>query len=383
MTENRSWQRYLLRVINGDETGFGAKIACMCLTGLEFTYRVLSGLKFMLIRRYRLPVPVISIGNITVGGTGKTPTVIWLVKTLKAAGLSPVILTRGYGGACQKEGLIFTSRDLAGLNAAATGDEPFLLAKLLPDTLIAAGRERYRNALKALTINPAIDLFILDDGFQHWSLARDLDIVIIDASRPFGNRRLLPRGFLREPLSSLKRAGVVLLTRTAKADGGAMRKITEEILAINPEVAVAKITEATSHLILLTDFVSGQYGTLIPAAEFLKGRKVGAITGIGNPRQFLASLENMGAEVGYFKAYPDHYNWAKAEITDLVRGLAESAFREIIITAKDAVKLEKFTDSFVGHKLSCYVLSLEFTVSDQRIVEKVKTATGRPETVNH
>lgn len=377
MTKNGTWQTYLLRVISGDETGFGALVVRICLTGLEYIYRMLSGLKFITVRRHRLPVSVISVGNITVGGTGKTPTVIWLVRLLKAAGFTPAILTRGYGGTSQKSGLIFTNHDLANATAAVTGDEPFLLAKLLPDTLVAVGRERYQNALSALAINPAIDLFILDDGFQHWSLTRDLDIIVIDASRPFSNKHLLPRGFLREPLSSLKRAGVILLTRTAKVDDDAIKKLTNEILTINPGVAFAIITEKTSQLIPLVDFVSGRYGKPTSAVEFLKGRKVSAITGIGNPRQFLASLENMGAEVGYFKAYPDHYHWEEAEIIDLIKGLAENDFSEMIITAKDAVKLGTFVDSFNHYKLSCYVLSLEFAVSDQQVSEKVKAVAGR------
>jgi tetraacyldisaccharide 4'-kinase len=375
---NRELQSYLLRVIDGDESGFGAWVVRIGLNGLEFIYWLLSRFQYLITRRHKLSVPVISVGNITVGGTGKTPTVIGLVKLLKAAGFNPAILTRGYGGTYQKVGLIFTSHDLNNLTAAATGDEPFLLAKLLPDTLIAVGRERYQNALKVLAHNPSIDLFILDDGFQHWSLARNLDIVLVDASRPFSNRHLLPRGFLREPLSSLKRAGVILLTRTAKISEEAVNVLTQELLAINPQVTIAAIAEETSQLIPLPSLAIGHYGeSLISAENFLKGRKVSAITGIGNPRQFLASLENMGAEVGYFKAYPDHYHWEEAEVIDLIKGLVENGFSELIITAKDGVKLEPWIDSFLSQGLTCYVLSLDFTVSDLRVIQKVKAVVGR------
>ena len=371
---NSSWQAYLLRVIAGDETGPGAFVVCLFLSGLEVIYRMLSELKFISTYRHKLPVPVISVGNITVGGTGKTPTVIWLVQLLKTAGFTPAILTRGYGGKYQKDGLCFTSVTAAALTATMTGDQPFLLAKLLPDTWIVVGRKRYQNGLKALKSNPAIDLFILDDGFQHWNLARDLDVVLIRCFRPFSNRHLLPRGFLREPLSGLKRAGVILLTRTAKYDQAAIMDLTHELSAINPKVAIAVIQEEHSRLIPLTCLITGRDDELIAAAEFLKGRKISAITGIGNPRQFLASLENMGAEVGYFKAYPDHYYWEEAEISDLSKGLVENGFSELIITAKDGVKLEPWGNVFDRFGLTCYILSLEFSVADQQVIRRIEAA---------
>ncbi|HBE79725.1 MAG TPA: tetraacyldisaccharide 4'-kinase [Firmicutes bacterium] len=376
MTTNSSWQTYLFRVIAGDEKGLSASTIRGFLDGLEFIYRGLSRFKYTTARRHRLPVPVISIGNITVGGTGKTPTVVWLVRKLKAAGFTPAVLTRGYGGSSQAGGMIFTSSDLAGLTAQRTGDEPFLLAKMLGDTTIVVGRERYLNGLQALRINPDIDLFILDDGFQHWGLERDLDVVIIDASRPFSNRHLLPRGFLREPLSSLKRAGVILLTRTAKLSEDALNQLTVEISAFASQAVVATITEESPRLIPLIDFSTGRENGVIPAAQFLSGRKVAAVTGIGNPRQFLASLENMGAEVGYFQAYPDHYHWEEHEIIDLVKGLAENGFSELIITAKDGVKFETGLDKLVGYPLTCYILSLGFTVTDELVTRRIEAVTN-------
>lgn len=374
MRKKGALHSYLSRVITGDETGVYAFITRIFLSGLEFIYRILSGLKFSINyhRRRRLSVPIISVGNITVGGTGKTPTVIWLVKLLKIAGYTPAILTRGYGGQYQKDGLCFSSSNLAGLTATMTGDEPFLLAKQLPDTLIVVGRERYQNGLKALTANPEIDLLILDDGFQQWGLGRELDVIVIDASRPFSNRHLLPRGFLREPLSSLKRAGVILLSRTAKCDQVAVNDLTRELLAINPKLVIAAIQEENSQLISLSSMAGRWDGEQVAAAEFLMGRKVSAITGIGNPRQFLASLENMGAEVGYFKAYPDHYLWEVGEIINLIKGLTENGFTELIVTAKDAVKLLPWAESFGEYGLTCYILSLEFSIPDQLVMSRIE-----------
>lgn len=368
-------QVYLLRVIEGEESGLAAGLVRVFLSGLEFIYWFLSRLQFRIIRRHKLPVPVLSVGNITAGGTGKTPTVIWLVRLMKDAGFHPAILTRGYRGAYEKEGLIFSHHDGTDLSPSQTGDEPFLLAKLLPGTLIGVGRERYRNALKILEQDPATNLFILDDGFQHWGLFRDLDIVLIDASKPFGNRHLLPRGFLREPVSSLKRAGIIFLTRSARVGEEQKNQLIAELLSIQPRAAVTTIMEETLELIPLTVFVRGDDGhAVIPAADFLKGRKVSAITGIGNPRQFLASLETMGAEVGYFKAYPDHYRYEETEIIDLVKGLAENGFTELIVTAKDGVKLEPWMDSFKKSSITCYILSLDCKVVDERVVQRAKDA---------
>jgi tetraacyldisaccharide 4'-kinase len=373
---NRSaWQVYLMRVVNGEESGLRAGVVRILLSALELIYWLLSRLQYRIVRRHQLPVPVLSIGNITAGGTGKTPTVIWLVRLLKTAGFHPAVLTRGYGGVHEKEGLIFSHRDLTRLSPVQTGDEPYLLAKLLPDTLIGVGRERYRSALTILERDPSVDLFILDDGFQHWSLSRNLDIVLIDGSKPFSNRHLLPRGFLREPLSSLKRAGIILLTRSARLAEDQKNQLIAELLSIQPRASITTVSEETSELIPLTVFASGEYDdTVISAADFLKGRKVSAITGIGNPRQFLASLETMGAEVGYFKAYPDHYQWEKAEIIDLIKGLAENGFTELIMTAKDGVKLEPWIDSFKIFGLNCYILSLDVKITNEQVIQKVRDA---------
>jgi tetraacyldisaccharide 4'-kinase len=360
------WQLYLMRVAVGEETGFRAILVRLGLDLLEIIYLVLLKLNFHLTRRFRLPVPVISVGNITAGGTGKTPLVVWLAGLCIQEGLTPAILTRGYGGKRQKEGVIFRFSDLAGLSPAETGDEPFLLAKLLPEALVVVGRERYRMGLKALKVYPEIDLFILDDGFQHWELKRNLDLLVIDASKPFSNGHLLPRGLLREPLSSLKRAGIILLTRTGKLAEDEIANLTLECKRHNPDVSVALVREDNPYLISLNGV------SKVSAAQFLAGRKVGAITGIGNPRQFLGSLESLGAEVGYFKGYPDHYQWEKTEIDNLLEVLKEWGFKELIVTAKDGVKLEPYLENFLRYGMDCYVLTQEFAVNDPSVVEKIK-----------
>jgi tetraacyldisaccharide 4'-kinase len=186
----------------------------------EFLYSVgLSAKKaYSLSRRRRLPCRVISIGNITVGGTGKTPAAIALAGEAKKRGGSPVILTRGYKGSA-KGPCFVTKGEGPLLNADEAGDEPVLMAERLKGVPIIKGSDRYEAGMFALqSLDPQLStlgsrLFILDDGFQHWKLSRDKDILLIDSGNPFGNRALLPLGKLREPLSAIERADIVVLTK--------------------------------------------------------------------------------------------------------------------------------------------------------------------------
>ncbi|HYH03310.1 MAG TPA: tetraacyldisaccharide 4'-kinase, partial [Bacillota bacterium] len=236
MKAGSTLENYLLAVVRGEQTGFKARLVLLGLSILEMAYWVAIKLKYFSTGKQSLPVPVISVGNITAGGTGKTPTVVWIVETLRNAGLRPAVLTRGYRGAAQNEGLIISSADLHHLTGVETGDEPYLLAKLLPGVTIAIGRDRYQMGLKALQADPDIDLFVLDDGFQFFRLQRQLDLVLLDAINPFDNRHLLPRGLLREPLSALRRAGMVLLTRSEQVDPETVEQIVTTVKRHNPQV---------------------------------------------------------------------------------------------------------------------------------------------------
>ncbi len=362
-------ESYLLRVIAKEATGFFPSLVLGLLSVLEIVYLVLLNLQRGLIRRNQLPVPVISIGNLVAGGTGKTPTAAWLAVFLKGAGFTPGILTRGYRSNAPEEGLIFTHSDLEKLTPDLTGDEPYLLAGLLPGTVIAVGRDRYRSGLNALASHPEIDVFIMDDGFQYLKLKRDLDLLLLDATAPFGNGHLIPRGTLREPLSGLKRADLVLLTRTARIGAIGIASLSEFLQKYHSGVPVGTVKEEHSALIPLVFW--RQEVSPIPASNYLKGKKVAAITGIGNPRQFLASLESLGAEVGYFKSYPDHYRWEEDEIENLILTLKEWGFEDLIVTGKDGVKLAVYLEKFVEARLNCLMLSLEYRVDNPEITQRI------------
>lgn len=368
-------ESYLIRVINKEEKGLFSLLVLALLSILEIVYLLLLNLQRSLTKEKKLPVPVLSIGNLVAGGTGKTPTVVWLVAFLRQAGLIPAILTRGYGSAVQEKGLIFTSFELAKLTPELTGDEPYLLASLLPETVVAVGRDRYQSALKALVNHPEINVFVLDDGFQYLKLKKDLDLLLLDATEPFGNGHLIPRGTLREPLSGLKRADLVLLTRTAGVDMGDLDSLKEYLQKYNTGIPVGIVKEEHSELIPLSRCL--QKESSLPASKYLQGKKVAAITGIGNPRQFLASLESLGAEVGYFKSYPDHYLWEAGEIENLIVTLKDWGFEDLVVTGKDGVKLAVYLDKFEQYNLNCFMLSLEYTVDNREVIDKIMEALPR------
>ncbi len=367
--KRNKFESYLIRVISKEEKGFLPLLVLGILSLLEIVYLVLLNLRRGLTKEKTLPIPVISIGNLVAGGTGKTPTVVWLVTLLKQAGFTPAVLTRGYRAGAQEEGLLFTNSDLEKLTPELSGDEPYLLAGLLPGTLIAVGRDRYRSALNALAAHPEIDLFVMDDGFQYLKLNRDLDILLLDAALPFGNGHLIPRGTLREPLAGLKRADLVLLTRTAKLDPVAINSLTEYLQKYHAGVPVGIVREEHSELIPLRNWQ--QEALAISASNYLNGKKVAAITGIGNPGQFLASLESLGAEVGYFKSYPDHYLWEASEIENLIVTLKDWGFQDLIVTGKDGVKLAAYLEKFQGLNLNCWMLSLEYIVDNEVIRNRI------------
>jgi tetraacyldisaccharide 4'-kinase len=367
-------EAYLLAVIRGEKKEFSAAVIRLFLAGLELVYHLLLSVNAILQRPKRLPVPVISVGNITVGGTGKTPTVVWLTRILIASGKRPAVLTRGYGGTFQKEGRIFNSAALRGLTSGQTGDEPYLLASILPETWIVVGRDRYSMGLQALKAHPEIDLFLLDDGFQYRGLRRELDIVLIDAANPFDNRHLIPRGLLREPLAALKRAGIVLLTRAGQVGPEELAQTAAMIRNRNGTALIAAAKSRNTTVVALREWGSGGERT-VPAPEFLSGRRVGVVTAIGNPGQLQQSVRNLGAEIAYFRAYPDHYAWVWGDIAQLLVTLESKKVGILLVTAKDAVKLRTFVSNMQTSGVECYVLGLDFEVEDPAVLAEIKIRT--------
>jgi tetraacyldisaccharide 4'-kinase len=276
--------------------------------------------------RSRLDAPVISVGNLTFGGTGKTPTVIALVRDLVRMGRRPAVLTRGYKRRGDHQVVVVGPEPRQ--SVGEVGDEPLEMARRLPGVPVVVDADRERGGTEALRLGA--DVLVLDDGFQHLRLERDLDLVLIDAGDPWGGGRLPPLGRLREPLTAIRRASAVLITKVP-AD---WRPVVAQI-----ETAVERVAPA------LQVFVSRMRAQRVRVpgegwqpAEVLAGRRVLAFAGIGRPHGFADTLSEAGADVVDSQWFPDHHAYTPADLHQVVAA-AEAAEAIPVTTAKDATKL--------------------------------------------
>ena len=270
----------------------------------------------------RAGVPVISVGNLTVGGTGKTPLVAWIARLILSEGFRPAVVSRGYRGSAGRGPLLVSEGSGPLVGPGVAGDEPYLLARTLPEIRVVVGSDRVAGAQEAH--RAGAEVVILDDGFQHRRLARDLDIVLLDAEEPFGNFRLLPAGPLREPLRALARADIIVITRWHH--GQSVGELQRSVRRHNSRCLIAR---AVVHRVGFVD----PTGNPIPAP-----RKALAFCGIGNPRGFRSDLEAEGLDLVGFRAFADHHPYSITEM----RALTEEARRlevALVTTEKDLVRL--------------------------------------------
>lgn len=265
-------------------------------------------------------LPVVSVGNLTVGGTGKTPLVELLARRLSEAGLTVAILSRGYGAASQ------------GLD----NDEVALLRENLGDGVLqVVDADRVVGATQARLLGAHVA--ILDDGFQHRRLARDVDLVVIDATRPFGFGWLLPRGLLREPVSGLARASAVVISRADQVSAGARDAILQRLEGLGFRGPVALLGMKPRAVYRVGP--QGRLGAPESAQQALAGRSVAALSAVGNPHAFVQMLDDLGARVVHGETFRDHYRYRGEDLQSAARR-AESAGAELIVTTqKDGVKL--------------------------------------------
>lgn len=300
---------------------------------------------------HRTAVPVVSVGNLTLGGTGKTPCVEWVARFFRDRDVQVAIVSRGYGA------------------EHGRNDEAMVLEENLPDVPHLQDPDRVAAAERAVEELES-ELIVLDDGFQHRRLHRDLDIVLIDATRPPARDHMFPRGTLRESASGLKRAGAVLLTRCDQVPTGEVDAIRAWLAARWPNVPVATTEHRPAELV-------GCDGATAPA-ESLAGRTVGAFCGIGNPAAFRKTLETLEAKVAGERTYPDHHAYTRADVDELTRWaetLPEGA--ALVTTQKDWVKLR--VPALAGRPLWAVRVGLTFRDGETTfaaVLERTLTSGG-------
>jgi tetraacyldisaccharide 4'-kinase len=344
-----SLEEMVRSVWNGERGADPTGVLRIVLSLLSLPYRgaVATRNRFYnrsILRQERLPCPVISVGNLTVGGTGKTPTVILIAQLLREKGRRPAVLSRGYGGTAAAPVNVVSDGKRILMGWRESGDEPILIAGAVPGVPVLIGPERVHTGRVAIERYGA-DVLILDDAFQHRALFRDLDIVMLDSTHPLGNGFLLPRGPLREPREALRRAHLLLWTGDPEPGNP---------LPGGPSLPSFRGIHRPQTLVEAT-------GRALPIAE-LFGKKVCAFAGIGNPETFRRSLIGLGAEVVAFRAFPDHHPYCTSDLEALRRLSAESAADRIVTTEKDGIRLADFPD--FQEEFSLLRIGMEITPAD-------------------
>jgi tetraacyldisaccharide 4'-kinase len=301
----------------------------------------------------RLPCRVICIGNLTMGGTGKTPTTQAVCRMLSAQGRRVAVIIRGYGGEYEHGcALVSDGADVL-MTVRQAGDEAYLLARTLPGVPIAVGRDRIRTGrLICETCSP--DIIVMDDGFQHWRLHRDLNIVLLNACEPFDNGWTVPRGMLREPKSHLRRADIVLLTNSVRAGDEKLALLRQEVAGLAP---TRPIFGGDLSPVALLDVNGNEFGDL----SWLKGRKVAAMSALGNPASFEAMLRDLGAILTKTYRFRDHHDVTRREFEHISWKSDQAGAEAVVTTEKDAVKM-----STVKAELPLLVLRVAMRISDEQ-----------------
>lgn len=336
--QHQTRDRFVEGVLHGRDKGVHARVLRGLLTPLSWLHR--AGLEMFLLpyrvgvrKRYRLArsdgswVPVIAIGNLSSGGTGKTPMAALVAKRLQSDRCRVVVLSRGYGGTTDHAPRVVSDGEQVLLGASEAGDEPALLARLLPGVPIVIGKDRCQSGRLAVE-QFAPDVIVLDDALQFWQLHRDLDIVLLDAARPFDNNHVLPRGLLREPPSHLARAGVVVLTRANRVSPDALNVTRRRLAVLAPRADIFTATHAPIAWVRAGD------DEHLPL-HVLAGRDVLAFSGIADCGSFVATVEALGARVVALRDFGDHHAYEAADLAELHPPHVDA----VVTTEKDLVKV--------------------------------------------
>ena len=342
-------ESYLVRLIQekgaDQDQPFGINLLLALLKGLSFLFLTVVSVRYFLyrtgiLRRYPLGTQVISIGNVTAGGTGKTPVTEIFARTLAAEGRKVAILSRGYRRkeapwwqrlftqVIEKPLVVSDGRHVL-LDSATGGDEPYMLASNLPGVAVVVDRNRVKAGRYAVN-RLGCDTLILDDGFQYQKLKHSIEVVLVDSTNPFGNGNLLPRGILREPVRNLRRADIVFLTKCR----GDVSAVKEEIRRFN---TTAEIVECNHTPKVLKDVWSREEFPL----DWLRGKTVCTLSGIASPKGFENSLRHLGAKVVWCERYADHHRYDASEVLYALNRTADMGADALVTTEKDAVRFPR------------------------------------------
>jgi tetraacyldisaccharide 4'-kinase len=305
--------------------------------GILVKIRVAS-YKKNIFKQKKLPCKVISIGNITVGGTGKTPMTIYLAKMLVGYGYKVAVVSRGYKGKYEKKGGIVSNSKKILLEPRYSGDEPFMMAAKLENIPVLVGQKRYETGLIAIK-NYDVDIILLDDGFQHIKLFRDIDILLLDHRRPFGNFHLIPRGILREPVKSVKRADTFILTRTSSEK----TKTLDMLESISKNCAVFE-TYNSSYFFNAgneskDDCITVLRSKVLNDFDWLAGKKVVVFSGIAGNESFKKTIEEFKCEILDFFGFEDHYYYCDDDVNRISQSAKNLNAELVMTTEKDFARM--------------------------------------------
>ncbi|MCC5025111.1 MAG: tetraacyldisaccharide 4'-kinase [Candidatus Synoicihabitans palmerolidicus] len=367
-----SFEQFVIDVVYGRRDDMSALLLAGGLQGLSYLFQGIVKLRWWLYRHrvlqdQPLGCLVVVVGNLTVGGTGKTPVVEKFARALRDQGRKVAILSRGYKSkappmwkkwwywlshTAEPPPRIVSDGENVLLDSEEAGDEPYMLARNLPGVIVLVDKNRVKAGIYAIK-RFGCDTLVLDDGFQYLPLKGRLNLLLVDKTNPFGNGFLLPRGILRESITHLKRASYVFLT---KSNGRRDTELEKLIQRHNPGVDVIECAHRPQYLQLLGEPPETE-ATRQPL-EFLEGKRVGAFSGIATPESFEKFIWDLGGDIVYAKRYLDHYRFVASDFVELFSAGIEQKVEFIVTTEKDAVRI----DDTLPCPIPIYYLRLEIEI---------------------
>lgn len=340
-------EAYVISIIEDRRTTAGARVIGWLLKQLSRIFAAVVQVRLWLylhgiIRSHSPGIQVISVGNLTVGGTGKTPIVEIFARLLQQRGRTVAILSRGYKRvkpplstrfwrrfsfrAEPEKPLVVSDGKRLLLDSATSGDEPYMLASNLPEVSVLVDKDRVKSSLYAIK-ELGCDTLVLDDGFQYMALKHRMDIALVDCTNPFGNRHMLPRGILREPVRNIRRAGFIFITKS----NGNSTELKRQLRELNPDAEISECRHCPRYL---QDVFSGEQRPL----DTLDGLPIGCVSGIAVPAGFEDEARRLGCKLVYTKRYSDHHRYTQQEILEAINESIEAGAEAVLTTEKDAVR---------------------------------------------